>query len=152
MIRLRSSPVYSDCSLATIRRIVLRAAPNRLRGGAGGGPAVLRARPGHLRKSARPRPPRHRRQPQQPGRTAENHGRAGGATAILRARPGHAMGSATYEWIWRHQIQGEDGESQPWPYEQPTWVFTKMVVDIEPAMIGRFMSIVSPREWIRSLS
>ena len=33
-----------------------------------------------------------------------------------------AMGSATYEWMLRHLL-GTD-PPQPWPYEQPTWVFT----------------------------
>lgn len=31
-----------------------------------------------------------------------------------------AMGSATYEWMLRHAIK----EGSPWPYEQPTWVFS----------------------------
>ncbi|HEX6940965.1 MAG TPA: dihydrofolate reductase family protein [Longimicrobiales bacterium] len=34
-----------------------------------------------------------------------------------------AMGSSTYEWIYAHLTGGDDGP-QPWPYEQPTWVFT----------------------------
>ena len=34
------------------------------------------------------------------------------------------MGSATYEWILRHLVNTGDGEPRPWPYEQPTWVFT----------------------------
>lgn len=33
-----------------------------------------------------------------------------------------AMGSATYEWMLRHLV-GTD-PPQPWPYEQPTWVFS----------------------------
>lgn len=31
-----------------------------------------------------------------------------------------AMGSATYEWIRRHLA----ATGEPWPYTQPTWVFT----------------------------
>ena len=35
-----------------------------------------------------------------------------------------AMGSATYEWMLRHVVKpGSDGGS-PWPYAQPTWVFS----------------------------
>lgn len=35
-----------------------------------------------------------------------------------------AMGSTTYEWMLEHAIkQGTDHE-QPWPYSQPTWVFS----------------------------
>ena len=35
-----------------------------------------------------------------------------------------AMGSATYEWMLRHAIAPDAGQPQPWPYEQPTWVFS----------------------------
>jgi dihydrofolate reductase len=35
-----------------------------------------------------------------------------------------AMGSATYEWMLRHALGPEAEEPQPWPYEQPTWVFS----------------------------
>jgi dihydrofolate reductase len=35
-----------------------------------------------------------------------------------------AMGSATYEWLLRHEIRPESDEPKPWPYEQPSWVFT----------------------------
>lgn len=31
-----------------------------------------------------------------------------------------AMGSSTYEWMLRHLVQA----GAPWPYEQPTWVFS----------------------------
>jgi len=35
-----------------------------------------------------------------------------------------AMGSATYEWILRHLVGPEADRPEPWPYHQPTWVFT----------------------------
>jgi len=35
-----------------------------------------------------------------------------------------AMGSSTYEWILRHLVRADSGHPQPWPYEQPVWVFT----------------------------
>jgi dihydrofolate reductase len=35
-----------------------------------------------------------------------------------------AMGASTYEWLLRHQIHPEKGEAKPWPYTQPSWVFT----------------------------
>lgn len=35
-----------------------------------------------------------------------------------------AMGSATYEWMLRHVIGPEVERPQPWPYQQPTWVFS----------------------------
>ncbi len=36
-----------------------------------------------------------------------------------------AMGSATYEWLLRHHVQPAEGPGQPWPYEQPAFVFTR---------------------------
>jgi dihydrofolate reductase len=41
-----------------------------------------------------------------------------------------AMGSATYEWMLRHVLQPATGEAAPWPYTQPTWVFSSR--DLEP--------------------
>jgi len=35
-----------------------------------------------------------------------------------------AMGSATYEWMLRHAATVKDQVGSPWPYSQPTWVFT----------------------------
>lgn len=35
-----------------------------------------------------------------------------------------AMGSATYEWMLRHAVGPDADPPQPWPYRQPTWVFT----------------------------
>lgn len=35
-----------------------------------------------------------------------------------------AMGSHTYEWILRHLVRPEAEGREPWPYEQPAWVFT----------------------------
>jgi dihydrofolate reductase len=34
------------------------------------------------------------------------------------------MGSHTYEWMLRHHIGPNADRPMPWPYEQPTWVFT----------------------------
>ena len=36
-----------------------------------------------------------------------------------------AMGSATYEWMLRHVIRIGTQEEAPWPYFQPTWVFSR---------------------------
>ena len=41
------------------------------------------------------------------------------------------MGSATYEWMLRH-LAGTD-PPEPWPYEQPAWVFTSRSL---PAVAG----------------
>jgi dihydrofolate reductase len=35
-----------------------------------------------------------------------------------------AMGSTTYEWILTHDIYKDAAHPKPWPYEQPTWVFS----------------------------
>jgi dihydrofolate reductase len=35
-----------------------------------------------------------------------------------------AMGSATYEWMFRHTQKASGQAGSPWPYEQPTWVFS----------------------------
>jgi dihydrofolate reductase len=35
-----------------------------------------------------------------------------------------AMGSATYEWMLRHTDKVVDETGSPWPYTQPTWVFS----------------------------
>lgn len=41
-----------------------------------------------------------------------------------------AMGSATYEWMMRHVVRPATGDPAPWPYTQPTWVFSHR--DLEP--------------------
>jgi dihydrofolate reductase len=35
-----------------------------------------------------------------------------------------AMGAATYEWMLRHVVRPGSASPGPWPYTQPTWVFT----------------------------
>jgi dihydrofolate reductase len=35
-----------------------------------------------------------------------------------------AMGSATYEWMLRHIVKPGTDAGAPWPYSQPTWVFS----------------------------
>jgi dihydrofolate reductase len=35
-----------------------------------------------------------------------------------------AMGSSTYEWMLRHVVAPAAGPAAPWPYSQPTWVFS----------------------------
>ena len=35
-----------------------------------------------------------------------------------------AMGSSTYEWMIRHVIRPGTASGAPWPYSQPTWVFS----------------------------
>ncbi len=48
-----------------------------------------------------------------------------------------AMGSATYEWMLRHVVGAEP--PRPWPYEQPTWVFTTRTLPGVPGADIRFV-------------
>lgn len=41
-----------------------------------------------------------------------------------------AMGSATYEWMLHHRDSVAAETGAPWPYEQPTWVFSSRVLPI----------------------
>lgn len=50
-----------------------------------------------------------------------------------------AMGSHTYEWMLRHAIQRGTGREEPWPYEQPTWVFTGRSLPPVPGADIRFV-------------
>lgn len=51
-----------------------------------------------------------------------------------------AMGSSTYEWMIRHADQVAADTGSPWPYVQPTWVFSsRKLPPIEGADI-RFAS------------
>lgn len=49
-----------------------------------------------------------------------------------------AMGSATYEWMLEHVIGPEADHPQPWPYQQPTWVFTSRTLPPVPGVDIRF--------------
>lgn len=44
-----------------------------------------------------------------------------------------AMGSTTYEWMIRHAEKVAAETGSPWPYHQPTWVFSSRVL---PAIEG----------------
>lgn len=50
-----------------------------------------------------------------------------------------AMGSTTYEWILRHHIAKDASSPQPWPYEQPAWVFTSRDLPGVPGADIRFV-------------
>ncbi len=42
-----------------------------------------------------------------------------------------AMGASTYEWLLEHHVKLGRPDQQPWPYAQPTWVFTHRVLPAE---------------------
>jgi dihydrofolate reductase len=43
-----------------------------------------------------------------------------------------AMGSTTYEWMLRHVVGPQAKRPQPWPYQQPTWVFSSRTLPPTP--------------------
>ena len=47
-----------------------------------------------------------------------------------------AMGSSTYEWMLRHVVKPGGA---PWPYEQPTWVFSSRTLPPVPGADIRFV-------------
>ena len=49
-----------------------------------------------------------------------------------------AMGSSTYEWLLRHVLGPEADHPEPWPYKQPTWVFTSRTLPGVPGADVRF--------------
>src|SRR5690242_9289531 len=49
-----------------------------------------------------------------------------------------AMGSTTYEWVLTHERLLEEGK--PWPYDQPTWVFSSRDLPAVPGADLRFVS------------
>ena len=50
-----------------------------------------------------------------------------------------AMGSATYEWMLRHIVDPGGSHQQPWPYSQPTWVFSSRAQPPVPGVDIRFV-------------
>ncbi len=51
-----------------------------------------------------------------------------------------AMGSATYLWMLRHAEKVAEETGSPWPYAQPTWVFSHRQL---PAIEGADLRFVS---------
>jgi dihydrofolate reductase len=50
-----------------------------------------------------------------------------------------AMGSHTYEWMLRHVVGPQAARPQPWPYKQPTWVFSSRALPPVPGEDVRFV-------------
>ena len=51
-----------------------------------------------------------------------------------------AMGAATYEWLLRHADKVAAETGSPWPYAQPTWVFTNRRLPAIPGADLRFVA------------
>ncbi|HEX5576642.1 MAG TPA: dihydrofolate reductase family protein [Gemmatimonadales bacterium] len=58
--------------------------------------------------------------------------------AFIREVGALAMGSTTYEWMLRHVVGPEADHPQPWPYQQPAWVFTTRTLPSVPGADIRF--------------
>lgn len=50
-----------------------------------------------------------------------------------------AMGSHTYEWLLEHEFGTQSSDPQPWPYAQPTWVFSSRSLPTVPGADIRFV-------------
>jgi len=50
-----------------------------------------------------------------------------------------AMGSATYEWMLRHADTVTADTGSPWPYTQPTWIFTHRTLPTIPDALIHFV-------------
>jgi dihydrofolate reductase len=50
-----------------------------------------------------------------------------------------AMGSTTYEWMLKHAVKLDSEVPEPWPYTQPTWVFSSRVLPVIPGADIRFV-------------
>jgi dihydrofolate reductase len=59
--------------------------------------------------------------------------------AFLRDVGAVAMGSSTYQWILDHLIKPDAPQAQPWPYEQPAWVFATRSLRPAPGADIRFV-------------
>ncbi len=65
---------------------------------------------------------------------------ANGFAAFISEVGALAMGATTYEWLLQHHIYADPQQPQPWPHEQPTWVFTTRRLQILPSADIRFVS------------
>ena len=50
-----------------------------------------------------------------------------------------AMGSTTYDWVLDNHVRPGSENSQPWMYEQPSWVFTSRTLREIPGADIRFV-------------
>jgi dihydrofolate reductase len=60
--------------------------------------------------------------------------------SFIRGVGALAMGATTYEWMLRHVVDPDAERPQPWPYAQPTWVFTSRNL---PSVTGADIRFVS---------
>jgi len=63
----------------------------------------------------------------------------GGIDDFLDSLGAIAMGASTYEWLLRHEGYALPDAAKPWPYTQPTWVFTHRTLPEVPGADVRFV-------------
>jgi dihydrofolate reductase len=63
---------------------------------------------------------------------------AGDFATFLAAVGALAMGSTTYEWVLANHVNASGGPN-PWPYTQPSWVFTSRALPRVPGADIRFV-------------
>jgi dihydrofolate reductase len=64
---------------------------------------------------------------------------AGDYEQFMAAVGAVTMGSHTYEWMLKHVVGAEADHPQPWPYPQPTWVFTSRTLPVAAGADVRFV-------------
>src|SRR5688572_32193141 len=52
-----------------------------------------------------------------------------------------AMGSATYEWMIRNADRVAADTGSPWPYAQPTWIFSSRKLPVVAGANLRFVNV-----------
>lgn len=60
--------------------------------------------------------------------------------AFIRDVGAIVMGANTYEWLLKNYVHEEPDQPKPWPYEQPTWVFTSRTLPQAPGARINFVS------------
>jgi len=50
-----------------------------------------------------------------------------------------AMGSSTYEWVLRNDLLADPDNPKPWPYSQPSWIFSSRTLRELPGADIRFV-------------
>jgi dihydrofolate reductase len=61
-------------------------------------------------------------------------------SSFIREVGALTMGSHTYEWMLRHVVGPDADHPEPWPYEQPTWVFSSRILPPVPGADIRFVA------------
>lgn len=51
-----------------------------------------------------------------------------------------AMGASTYRWLLEHELRPGTPEAKPWPYTQPSWVFSHRELPRVPGADLRFVA------------